>query len=152
MTRAGLALVLAGVSFAAVADAPAALHVVVHFNFITQQTNDWTSSGAFVDHGVIGLDENLEVFRGRSYTSHVVNAQVHGPIVADDGSKIYWQFNKQIAIATPTEWITQGEWHITGGTGRYAGLKGQGLLEGTMNIETGDITDVFTGSVQMPSP
>jgi hypothetical protein len=42
--------------------------------------------------------------------------------------------------------------HIVDATGRYAGLKGQGELEGTLNFETGGITDVFEGWVHLPKP
>jgi hypothetical protein len=133
------------------ADAPAVLRIEVHFNFLTQQPNSWTASGAFVDHGMIGLDENNETFLGQARSPVLIPVQVRGPIVADDGSKIYWQFNKQNFVATPTQWIARGRWHILFGTGRYAGIKGEGDLEGTLNLETGEIVDIFTGLVYLPS-
>jgi len=134
------------------ADAPAQLRIEVHFNFLTQQPNSWTASGAFADHGVIGLDENLETFLGRSLTAPVIPVRVLGPIVADDGSKIYWQFTKVWFVATPTQWIAHGRWHIVSGTGKYAGIKGEGDLEGTLDIESGELVDVFTGLVHVPNP
>lgn len=134
------------------ADAPALVRIEVQFNFLTQQPNSWTASGAFVDQGALGVDETRETFLGRSVTAAVVPVRVFGPIVAEDGSKIYWRFTKLWFVATPTQWIARGQWHIVSGTGKYSGIKGQGDLEGTIDIVTGEIVDIFTGLVHLPNP
>ena len=97
---------------------------------------------AFVDSGFIGVGETVETFSPGTFK----RAKVISPIVSNsDGSTIIWKFNKVWSFTSETTLIQHGQWHIVEGTGRYAGIRGQGDVEGDMDIVTGAITDVFHG-------
>ena len=131
----------------ALADAPAFLRIEVRFNFLTGEPNTWTSSGAFVDTGFIGVAETVETFSPGTFK----RAKVVGPIVSNiDGSTITWKFNKVWSFTSETTLVQHGQWHILGGTGRYAGIEGRGDLEGDLDIVTGAVNDTFTGWVTLP--
>lgn len=131
----------------ALADAPAFVRIEAQFNFLTGEPNSWTSTGAFVDSGFIGVGETVETFSPGTFK----RAKVVGPIVShSDGSAIVWKFTKVWSFTSETTLVQHGQWHIVEGTGRYAGIKGQGEVEGDLDINTGVINDVFTGWVQLP--
>ena len=141
---------LVGPVLQANADAPAFLRVEVHFNFLTG-VHSWQSTGAFVDSGVLGDSVPRWVGNPTPRVQGTVE-KVSDGIVATDGSRIYWQFN---ALHFPTDdpviLVRKAQWHIYDGTDRYAGLKGEGDLDGTVNLVTGELVDIFTGWVQLPS-
>ena len=112
------------------------------FQLLTGEPNIWTSGGAFVDSGFIGVGETVETFSPGTFK----RAKVISPIVSNsDGSTIIWKFNEVWSFTSETTLIQHGQWHIVEGTGRYAGIRGQGDVEGDMDIVTGAITDVFHG-------
>ena len=132
---------------ASLADAPAFVRIEAQFNFLTGEPNTWTSSGAFVDSGFIGVGETVETFSPGTFK----RAKVVSPIVSDsDGSTIVWKFIKVWSFTSETTLVQHGQWQIIDGTGRYAGIKGQGEVEGDLDINTGVINDVFTGWVKLP--
>jgi len=130
----------------AIADAPANLRIEVHYNFLTGDPNIWNSTGAFVDSGYIGVAETVETFSPGTFK----RAKVTGPIVSEDGSTIKWMFTKVWTFTSESTLVSHGQWHIIEGTGRYAGIKGQGDVEGDLDAETGAVNDVFTGWVTLP--
>lgn len=125
--------------------APEFVRVEVNYNFLTGESA-WTSSGAFADVGFIGVAETVETFSPGTFK----RAKVIGPIVASDGSTITWMFIKVWTFTSATTLVSKGQWHILSGTGRYAGIKGQGDLDGDLNLVTGAGKDVFTGWIHWP--
>jgi hypothetical protein len=119
------------------------LHVEVDFNFLTHAVNQWVSSGAFNDSGTIRHDHS-EVFKG-------VVANVTDSPEGAHGS-FTWSFVK--AYTGPLDGkphITVGTWTMTGGTGDYEGISGRGTVSGQYNIATGELHDVFDGTVDCPN-
>lgn len=53
------------------------------------------------------------------------------------------------AHALAGELNDMGTWQITGGTGTYAGMTGQGLISGTYHDEFTVITDSYTGIIRL---
>ena len=47
---------------------------------------------------------------------------------------------------------TTGRWKVIGGTGSYAGLKGNGTLTGTYDAVGNTVLDVYTGKIGIPGP
>jgi hypothetical protein len=112
----------------------------VRYNFITGAVNSWIATGAFEASGTIGTGQELH-----HDTPGV--AIIVGPLIAEDGM-FTWKFHKRyFATEEPFVAASRGELHIIEGAGRFEGLKGHGQVEGTVNVVTGEIVDVFTGWV-----
>ena len=47
---------------------------------------------------------------------------------------------------------TKGRWKVIGGTGSYAGLKGNGTLTGTYDAVSNTVLDVYTGRIRVSGP
>jgi len=145
--------VLVGISFPAASaqnsNAPGYFTLEVYENFITMSTADWISSGAFADEGVIA-----EVFK------HEPNGNpLHAPnlsviyTLSGSGGTFTWKFTRHFSpipgnIEGPT-FRTGGAWQMIGGTGAYSGITGEGVFEGTVNLETGEVHDIFTGHASL---
>ena len=126
------------------AGGPEPFTIESHYNYLDGSTNEWVSSGAFVDSGVIGASATVH-----SDTPGV--SKVLGPMISDDGSTITWSFHKKYtSTLDPYVAAASGEFHIISGTGKYEGIKGHGQVNGLVNVVTGEIVDVFTGRVNLP--
>jgi hypothetical protein len=119
------------------------LKVVTDFNFLTGSPNHWVASGAFADEGTIGHDL-VEFFRGRV-------AKVTDSPEGQNGS-FTWSFSQSFTASGGAygEHSLLSSWKITGGTGKYAGITGQGTSQGTWNDVTGAIHGEATGKVDCP--
>ena len=135
----------ASISASAIAAQWEPLRIEVNFNFLTRDSH-WTSTGAFVDAGVINLAGTLPRFSPGTFKLE----QVVSPIVASDGSTITWTFARTFTFTSETTLISKAQWHIVSGTGRFAGIEGHGDLVGTLDLVTGELNDVFTGWVRWP--
>lgn len=62
-----------------------------------------------------------------------------------DGSRVYAKFAD--TEANPP--VYKGTWEFTGGSGRYAGIKGKGVWTYT-SVADGVAWDVFEGDYEMP--
>ena len=130
------------VAIPAAAAPPQSLHIETHFNFLTFASNEWASTGAFVDHGSIDKEHTMH-----GDTPGV--SKVVGPLLGTAGT-ITWKFHKRYApTADPAVYTAEGEFHILGGTGRYENISGHGRVEGVVNVVTGETVDSFTGEVQL---
>ena len=113
-------------------------------NFITQSPGHWESSGAFTDSGTI-QDVPKHDIHGASISVLITLAGNNGTIT------FKWTRINRFApgeMGNPAA-LTGGAWQMVGGTGVYSGITGQGVFNGTINFETGDIHDTFTGHVSL---
>jgi hypothetical protein len=113
------------------------LHIVVDVNH-TSGANHWTSSGAFIDEGTVD--------NGPSVNWNGLVIFVTDTPQGADGS-FTWTFRKTFGSIDHT----RGSWEITGGTGRYEGMTGRGIVSGTYDASTEDIHDEFSGAVECPN-
>jgi hypothetical protein len=118
------------------------LHVTVDFNYITRASNHWVSDGAFIDEGTV---------------SHETEEYFKGPVakVTDSPEGQYgtftWTFSKAYAGSGKYgDYQSNGAWEMTGGTGKYEGITGRGIMKGTLNVVTGQIHDELMGTVDCP--
>jgi hypothetical protein len=101
------------------------------------------ASGAFVDEGTFLVVESL--ITGTQSELLLNNHLTYEFTGAGDTFQLTSQ--NRITFGAP-ESAVAGHWRVTGGTGDYAGLRGAGSLEGTLDAE-GIFHLTFTGRVQL---
>ena len=119
--------------------APDNIRLVLDINFV-DRTGKWASSGAFTDEGIIAEVAKHDP-NGRGTLS------VLETLSGNNGS-FTWRFTRNFSF-TPGRIRTAGAWQMISGTGAYSGITGQGKFEGTLNPQTGQIQDTFTGHVKL---
>ncbi len=62
-----------------------------------------------------------------------------GTLLADNGDLLYWEFEGSAKVLRPGEVEFSGNYTITGGTGRFAGVTGTGTYWGTAIANTSGI-------------
>jgi len=119
-------------------------HFRMHFdfNYITEASNHWVSEGIFVDEGTIKHD-HTEFFKGGTAKVGDSPAGQFGTFSLTFSKTYTGQSNLGV-------YDTNGAWKITGGTGKYEGMSGQGILRGALNTVTGQIHDDFIGKLDCP--
>lgn len=144
-----ICVMLAGLMLASSApaqsdSAPDNFRLEMNENFITLSPGHWESSGAFVDEGVI-QDVPKHDIKGASVQVIITLAGAKGTLT------FKWTRVNRFApgeMGNPAA-LTGGAWQLVSGTGAYSGISGQGVFDGTINFETGDIHDTFTGHVNL---
>lgn len=147
--RAAYAAVLAIGMFASSSSAqssaaPDNFRLEMRENFIAMTPGQWEASGAFTDEGVID-DVPKHDIHGASVSVIITLAGANGNIT------FKWTRINRFAPGEQGDpaALTGGAWQMVSGTGAYTGIAGQGIFEGTINFETGDIHDIFTGHVSL---
>ena len=108
------------------------------------ETGTFEASGAFVDVGTFqAVDMRIAGLESeRLLTNHLTYK-----FTGEGGT---FQLTAQTRLMFGATGATSaGHWRVTGGTGDYAGLKGAGSLEGTLDFATGIFDLTFTGRVQL---
>jgi hypothetical protein len=147
--RNGFLAMLAGVAigpsaFAQNTNAPDNFQLEQEGNFITMGPGHWEASGAFSDEGTI-QDVSKHDIHGSSVSVIETMAGANGTITYK-----WTRVNRFApgAMGNPAA-LTMGAWQMVSGTGAYTGITGQGTFSGTINFETGEIHDFFTGKVTL---
>jgi hypothetical protein len=105
---------------------------------------DFASSGAFSDEGTIEIiEEHVVGLESQRLLVNHVTYEFEGA----DGTFTVASQNRLIFGATGS--TVDAHWVVTGGTGAYEGLRGQGSLDGAFDFGTGLFTLLFTGQVQL---
>jgi hypothetical protein len=113
---------------------------------LTDFSSVWSADGALNDSGQTFLISR----RFGAANSPVVGiSHVEVLFVSDDGmGSFIMEFKEQSTLTDNPNLIdVDGEWHIAGGFGKYEGLKGEGRLQGLVDLATLTVSDAFTGRI-----
>jgi hypothetical protein len=103
------------------------------------------ASGGFDDKGTFLVIESESLFKG-GQSERLLTTHITYEFSGADGTFGITTQNRITFGATSS--TVQGHWRFTGGTGVYAGLRGEGSVEGTIDA-IGIFRLRFTGVVQL---
>jgi hypothetical protein len=130
----------------AFAAAPLALHIEVDEVF-SQPSETFIATGTAVDAGLVcgtgTVTESSVVGRGREDAKVLVLFVTKYFTCSGGGT---FDMNMVVLLDNTTR-ETTASWHIVGGTGAYAQLRGSGSLVGTPIVAYVSIHDVYDGQV-----
>ena len=145
-----ISLLAALIAIPVLAAAPLAIHIEVPATINQTEPDPFTASGPAVDAGAVcasGLSEDLSVvIASNPPGGNTRILRVLKRFTCGDGTGTFdLSMTVQLDLVT---YETTALWRIIGGTGDYAGLRGNGSLVGTPIVPGSSILDVYDGMVR----
>ena len=140
-------LVGSGPAGATSAEVPFRAEAEGHIAPTSETTTAWSGTGLATHLGTVAGAGSIAITGGdESCPGGLANVHT-ATLTAADGATLTLTSSDVACPVSAHEFQGSGHWTVTGGTGRFAGVTGSGLVFGHANFATGAFTVRWTGSL-----
>jgi hypothetical protein len=152
VAAAAASILLAGGQLASAAGGKDSFHVSLSgtATATSQSTILWAGSGTATRMGHVTNQGNVVLLGPDSSCPNGIANVNTETLTTSDGDALTISSTDVACPVGPGQFHGTGQWHVTGGTGRFSGATGSGSADGGADFNAGTFTLTLTGTLTRP--